>query len=145
MEYRLYYTRRGSSMTEHIRVEARLLNDALQKFCNQCINEDDTGIFCDLEDADVDYLSKNPKFHKVHTQYGDSGIVLKDVKIFDPYRNQYLLDLRAKRELLGLTVEDMAERSGQADYKDRESGHRKVTIDDYARYMNILDDYEKGE
>lgn len=145
MKYKLYYQRRASNIIERFETEARLINDALQKFCLNCIEEDDTGIFFDIEDADMNYFATVPQFHKVHTQYGDSGIVLKGVKISDPYRNQYLLDLRAKRELLGLTVEDMAERSGQTDYKDRESGHRKVTIDDYARYMNILDDYEKGE
>lgn len=145
MKYTLYYNQRGISGTQNISINARLLNDALQKFNLQCIEEDNTGIFFELEDADLGYLKKNPKFHIVQTKYGTCGIVLEDLKITDPDRNKYLLALRAKRELLGLTVEDMARITDQGDYKSRESGYRKMSLDDYARYMTILDDYEKGE
>ena len=128
-------------------IEARLLEDALQNLCKKCIEEDDTGCFFELEDADLDYLRKDPRFHMVHVEEGDFGIVLENIELYIPERINYLCALRAKRELYGLTIPEMARLVDDGSYKSKETGARDMKLSEYARFMLALDEYynEKTE
>lgn len=148
MQYTFYFKRHDGTMngaTEKAVIEGSLIKDALQKWCKKCIEEDDTGIFFELEDADLDYFKKQKHFHAIHLQEGDYGIVLEGLECYQPGRNDYLLRLRAKRELLGLTVPDMTQMCGVAHYKDIECNRRKCSLDDYIRFENVLNDYENED
>lgn len=145
MQYTFYFKRRGSDTLETATETGRLISDALQKWCKRCIEEDDTGIFFELDNADIGELKKNRHFHTVHIVEGLYGIVLEDLDIFEQNRNTYLLKLRARRELLGLTTEEMVELTGMGQYKEQENNRRKCYLDDYVRFMNVLDAYETGE
>ena len=139
--YTLVYKRRGCSENEEITLQGRMLTYVLQDFLEKCITEDDTGIFFELENADLESLVKNPKFHRVTSGGYEYGIVLEDVKIESPLRNKYLCDLRAKRELLGLTLEEFAKETclNSGDYKEKEEGHRNMKLSEYAQCMKILE------
>ncbi len=123
-------------------IVARLLSDALASFLKECIEEDNTGIFFELADADINYFKKKRKFHIVNDNY---GIVLEDVAIKTPFRNKYLCELRAKRELLGFNLEEFACEIGMnpGSYTAKEEGHRKMSLDEYAACRKILDLYEE--
>ena len=41
-------------------IVARLLSDALANFLKECIEEDDTGIFFELSNADLDFFKNKP-------------------------------------------------------------------------------------
>lgn len=122
-------------------IVARLLSDALANFLKECIEEDDTGIFFELSNADLNFFKNKRKFHIVGNDY---GICLVDVNIETPFRNKYLCKLRAKRELLGFNIEEFANEVGMnpGSYKEKEEGHRKMSLDEYASCMKILELYE---
>ena len=138
-----YYNINRDSVLVSEKIPARHLSDALWKIWEYELKHPNCacGTF-KLTKSEVDALNiDNPKFHIFNTKQGYACILIDQVKIYDPQRNSYLLELRAKREMLGISLEKMVELTAQADYKDRELGHRKVTIDEYARYMLILNDY----
>ena len=129
--------------------EGRLFSDALFRFWEFCESNFEQAIFFEIKDAGkynlcLDDVVNDYHYHSVKTKVGTFYVYLDSVQIVDPKRNFYLLELRAKREFLGISCEKMGELTGQADYKDRELGHRKMTIDDFARYMLILNDIENG-
>ena len=142
---KIRYIIRAKAMNGVIRefeAYGRVLNDALQNFCKKCIKEDDTGIFFELEDADLNYYKKNPYFHAVHIEEGDYGIVLDSLKVDVPERNRYLCELRAKRELLGLSIPQVSELAGAPSYKSKECGSRDMPLSEYARLILALEEYE---
>ena len=120
----------------------RVLNDALQNLCKKCIAEDDTGVFFELEGADLNYYKKNPYFHAVRIQEGDYGIVLESLEVDVPERNRFLCELRAKRELLGLSLPQVSELAGAPSYKSKECGSRDMPLSEYARLILALEEYE---
>jgi hypothetical protein len=122
----------------------RMLVYVLQDFLEQCIKEDDTGIFFELEYADVEFLKQNKRFHIVTLQGVQYGIILEDVKINTSLRNDYICKLRAKRELVGLSLEDFANMCAlnPGDYKAKEEGHRNMKLSEYAQCMKILELYQ---
>ena len=138
LTYTLVYKQFG--VIKETKIEGRLLDYILNQFCKQCINEDNTGIFFELENADVDYYESIPTFHKVTVDGIDYGIILEDLKIESPLRNEYLCELRAKRELLGYHLEDFANECclNLGDYKEKEEGHRPMKLNEYAMCMKIL-------
>ena len=123
------------------RIVQRTLKDALANFLKECIDEDNTGVFFELNIADLNTLKRNRKFHIVNKDY---GIELEDLDIETPFRNKYLCELRAKRELLGFTIDEFAYEVGinPGSYKEKEEGHRKMSLDEYANYRMKLDLYE---
>ena len=121
--------------------EGRLLTDVLQNLCKKCIETGDTGYFFRLEDVNLNILYKNPKFHIVNTINGEFGIVIDELVEEIPGRNIYLCALRAKRELYGLSLPEMSELVDKPDYKQRESGSRDMTLSEYVRFMQALDEY----
>ncbi len=147
IKYEIYCTGREGEDHSFPAIEARLLEDSLQNLCKKCIEEDDTGWFFELEDADLNYLRKDPRFHMVHIEEGNFGIVLKTINLHIPERNKYLCALRAKRELYGLSIPEMTELVGDGSYKAKETGSRDMKLSEYARYMLALDEYyrEKTE
>ena len=65
MNYTFYFKRHNGTTDGTIEkavIEGNLIKDALQKWCKKCIAEDDTGIFFELEDADINYLRKQKHF-----------------------------------------------------------------------------------
>ena len=140
MTYKIKYRQYG--VIKEKSIVARLLSDALANFLKECIDEDNTGIFFELASADLNNLKKMRKFHIVNKDY---GIVLEDVAIETPFRNKYLCELRAKRELLGFNLEEFACEVGMnpGSYKEKEEGHRKMSLDEYAACRKILDLYEE--
>lgn len=143
--YTFYYKQRGLDGIQHSeKIKGRLLWDALYKFCKQCMEEDDTGIFFEMENADADALRKNKKFHEIKVGSEYYGIELEDVKIESPYRNKYVCEMRAKRELLNLTAENFANICGLPydSYRQKEAGTRGMKLNEYARYMKLLETYE---
>ena len=138
------YNQRG--VKREITLQGRMLTYVLQDFLEICITDDDTGIFFELANADVSFFEKNPKFHKVTLQGNEYGIILEDVKISSPLRNKYLCELRAKRELLGFTLEEFTNECclNPGDYKAKEEGHRNMKLSEYAQCMKILELIEKG-
>lgn len=145
--YRLFYMQSGLREIQNTEIKGRLLKDALNRFAKDCRKQDRTGIFFPLE-ACLPAMRADRRFHIVNVEGELLGILLEGLELLElisPGRNRYLLALRAKRELYGLTLPAMAQMTGDADYKDQESGHRKMLLDDYARYMLVLDDYaEEG-
>ncbi len=140
--YTLVYKQHGE--IKEVTLQGRMLTYVLQDFLEKCMKEDDTGIFFELEDADVEFLKKNKKFHIVTLQGVEYGIVLEDVKIESHLRNDYICRLRAKRELVGLSLEDFANMCAlnPGDYKAKEEGHRNMKLSEYAQCMKILELYE---
>lgn len=137
-EYRISYVQRGYNEPQTTSVIARTIDDALVKFCHTCIDEDNTGIFFELENADLESLKKNRKFHIVKTRYGLFGIILTDLEIISDRRNANCLALRAKRELLGLSIEDMIRLVNNPSYKGYEQGGRPMKYSLYQSFMNAL-------
>ena len=76
--YRLFYDERGVQNLQVRDVEGKDLEDALCRFAQACIEEDHTGIFFPLADADIDELEKEEGFHKVEVGGEHLGIVLAD-------------------------------------------------------------------
>lgn len=148
MYYRIHVKRRGEKKSETYEYKARTLNDALLNFCKDCIEEDDTGIFFELNEADVNHFMTDRnlrrKFHMVHSTYGDYGIILEDLDIIDS-RNPYLCKMRAKRELLGLNIEQAVALTGSGSYKAKEAGSRQMTLDEYASIMCAYGAYEMDD
>lgn len=143
--YTLVYKQHGE--IKEVTLKGRMLVYVLQDFLKKCADEDDTGIFFELENADVEYLKKNRKFHIVTLQVLENvpyGIVLEDVRIESPLRNDYICKMRAKRELLGFSLEEFAKICGlnPGDYKAKEEGHRNMKLSEYAQCMKILELYE---
>ena len=52
------------------------IEEALSEILDKCEEEDETGYFFELEDADVAEFEKNPAFHKV----GDYGTICEVVR-----------------------------------------------------------------
>ena len=69
--------------------------------------------------------------------------MLEGLKVEFPERNRYLCALRAKRELLGLSLPQMADLAGTSSYKSKECGSREMTLSEYARLMLALEEYEE--
>ena len=143
MDYVIKYVQ-GNVVKEKT-IHARLLSDALYTFLKECIETDDTGIFGEVENADYESLKKNRKYHVVCYDNSAYGIILEGLRIENPLRNKYLNELRAKRELLGFNIEEFAYEAGvnAGSYKEKEEGHRKMNLDEYASFMKILDLYEQ--
>lgn len=142
-DYTLYFKERGSNSVSTYTSKGRLLSDVLMNFCNYCVDTDWTGVFFELENADLEFLKKDPKFHIVKTKYGVYGIVLEDLKLEADRRNPLLLALRAKRELLGLNIPQMIKLVDCPSYKAKEDG-RPMKAMEYNRFMDALDRYEKS-
>ena len=79
--YRLFYDERGVQNLQVKDVEGKDLEDALSRFAKTCMEEDHTGIFFPLADADIDELEKEEGFHKVEVDGEQLGIVLADYTI----------------------------------------------------------------
>lgn len=73
-------TRNGNKNFE---IEATDEKDALIKLLDKCDKEDDTGVFFELENANLDVLKENQNFRTFSTEYGEYGVILKDVKILN--------------------------------------------------------------
>lgn len=58
---------------ETYNIQGGTLEIALEGFLNECMEEDNTGVFFELEDANLEELEKLPNFHKI----GEYGIVIK--------------------------------------------------------------------
>ena len=65
-------------------VEAETIEDALAEVCKTCIEEDDTGWFFELDDADVAELEKDPNFFRFTVDGYEYGVILDD------YHYEYL-------------------------------------------------------
>lgn len=72
--YTLTYKQFGE--VQQATVEGTSLQDALTKLLEQCIKEDDTGVFFELEYADVDYFKTQDNFHIVKYDEVEYGILL---------------------------------------------------------------------
>ena len=145
MTYELYYSQRGYEGVATFETPAKDLDEAVNNFLTVCSDMDNTGIFFDIADADPEYVSNCPRVRKVNTPYGEIGIELEDLAIYDMEYNTDLLELRAKRELLGVSIEKMAELTGQSDYDSRENGKYgkcEISPDELSRYMAILDELD---
>ncbi len=101
MTYEVAYTQRGINGALHYKTDANSLEEVLMKLFDKCSEEDDTGIFFELENADLDWVQNNKKVKQITTPYGKFAIELKEIKISDPSLDQQTLDIRAKKELLG--------------------------------------------
>ena len=62
--FRIFF-RHGNNAKDMAIIQAESLDDALTRFCESCINNDFTGIFFELENADVEYYMDDSRFHKV--------------------------------------------------------------------------------
>lgn len=60
----------------NIVIEGSTIEEALKALLDKCMKEDDTGIFFELENADVEWCEQQPLFYKVE----DCGIILESVK-----------------------------------------------------------------
>ena len=74
--YLLTYEERGFRDPQNSVVRGKDLEDALCRFAENCMEEDHTGIFFPLEDADVEALEREAGFHKVNVGGVRLGIIL---------------------------------------------------------------------
>ena len=79
MKYEVDF-RRHENPVETTTIEGADFEEALENWCEQCLEEDDTGIFFDMVDANPEALKKNKNFYTISTQGGDYGVILKDVR-----------------------------------------------------------------
>lgn len=80
-KYTFTYHQQGVRGTQNASFVANHRDDALRAFCFQCIIEDNTGIFFELEDADLPVLRRNPLFYSVENKFGAFGIELDDCSV----------------------------------------------------------------
>ena len=62
-------------------VKADTINDALCQICRECIEEDNTGYFFELEDADLNYYEKQDNFYKIKVDGYEYGVVIEKLTI----------------------------------------------------------------
>lgn len=62
-------------------VKADTIQEALAQVCKECIEEDNTGYFFELEDADLDYLEKQDNFYKVKVDGYEYGVQIDNLRI----------------------------------------------------------------
>ena len=72
--FELVVDRHGEEITR--KAYGQNLEGALENLLKQCEEEDDTGIFFELADADLEYCRQNSDCHLV----GDYGIVVYQAK-----------------------------------------------------------------
>lgn len=143
-KYKVSVRMENGCIIREFEAEGLTLEDALKNLCNECIETDDTGIFFELENADLDYFKNDPHFHIVKVDGIDYGIVLEDLEVSIPGRNRYLSALRAKREMLGLSAPKMAEMAWEPHYEDKEAGNIEMSLSQYVRFMQVLENLENG-
>lgn len=83
--YLLTYEERGFRGPQNSVVRGKDLEDALYQFAENCMEEDHTGIFFPLEDADVEALEKEAGFHNVNVDGIQLGIILIGCKTVETY------------------------------------------------------------
>ena len=71
----------GDTLTKSIKAET--IQDALVQVCKECIEEDNTGYFFELEDANLDYLEKQDNFYKIKVDGYEYGVILDDLHIME--------------------------------------------------------------
>lgn len=74
--YTFFYHQRGIRATQSSSFVANNRDEALRAFCFQCIIDDNTGIFFELENADLNLLHNDSNFYTVENKFGAFGIVL---------------------------------------------------------------------
>ena len=79
MKYEVDFRRHGNPV-ETTTIEGADFDEALENWRKQCIEEDDTGIFFEMVDANPEELKKKKHFYIVSDQGGDFGVVLEDVR-----------------------------------------------------------------
>ncbi len=132
-----YYV--GSDPAIHVHSsEAMRFGDALTNFCNFCVGNHYKDIFYPYS---VDDKKPHKYRHVVKTKHGLYYIDLCGLEITAPGKNKYLLAMKAKRELLGLTYEQATEITGYPSYKAYELG-RRLYLDEYTNIMEIFDTYD---
>lgn len=62
-------------------VKADTIQEALAQVCKECIEEDNTGYFFELEDADLDYFEKQDNFYKVKVDGYEYGVQIDNLRI----------------------------------------------------------------
>lgn len=62
-------------------VKADTIQEALAQVCRECIEEDNTGYFFELEDADLDYFEKQDNFYKVKVDGYEYGVQIDNLRI----------------------------------------------------------------
>ena len=81
--YLFTYEERGFRDPQNSMVRGKDLEDALCRFAENCMEEDHTGIFFTLEDADVEALEREAGFHKVNVGGIRLGIILIGCKTIE--------------------------------------------------------------
>lgn len=64
-------------------VKADTIQEALEQVCRECIDEDNTGYFFELEDADLDYFEKQDNFYKVKVDGYEYGVQIDNLRIIE--------------------------------------------------------------
>ena len=122
-------------------VSGRCLYDALQEHCNECIESNIIGIYFKIKNVSNEHvISKH--FHIVHTKHGDYGVMIHNLEIIDENRSKASLLLKAKRELLGLSLPQFGKLCKTLTYKSHESNNRQMSLFDFLWYWKVLNCYE---
>ena len=80
-KFELKYKQRGIRNIQSIIMRGKTLEDALRNFLDWCMDNDETGIFFELSNADMGWVEKNPKVYRVKVPgYEECGIELEGFK-----------------------------------------------------------------
>ena len=58
-------------------IKAGSIQEALTEICRECIEEDNTGYFFELENADVQYLNTQKNFYKIEVDGYEYGTIVE--------------------------------------------------------------------
>lgn len=79
MKYTFTYEKRGIGLESKI-MNGETLDQCLKIFLQECMDTDDTGIFFELENVDVQDLENNERFHRVILDGNGFGIMLEKIE-----------------------------------------------------------------
>lgn len=76
-KYKITHETKGENKT--VVIEGETLKDALTAYCEECIDNDDTGNFFETEHADMEYFCDRKDFYQVEAYGKTYGIIIEDV------------------------------------------------------------------